>query len=229
MQRMRVVLGDTHGYHMLPYLLKKFKNCDVYHVGDFGVGFISREQTLKNLAALNEFLVENDIRLFINRGNHDNPLYWKEEVYRTDNMWFVPSYTIVEETLFLGGAISIDRMYRAATNAGWWEDEIFVYDEICKSMTGVKDVISHTAPHFCFPTEFNGLVREFITEERHKKIYTLEPMLVEERFLVTKVYDDLVQNNKINTWSYGHFHKYHAFNHQDVKFQCIGISELKEF
>lgn len=225
---MRVCLGDTHGYNMLPYLLRRFKNCDVYHVGDFGVGFISKEQTIKNLDYLNKFLVENDIRLFINRGNHDNPIYWKEEIYRTENIWFVPSYTVFENTLFLGGAISIDRMYRIAENAGWWEDEIFVYQN-CSSLTGVSDVISHTAPNFCFPEKFNDLVYEFIDYEESKKVFTLKPMLIEERKLLTKVYEELKVNNFINTWTYGHFHKDMLMIHNDTKFTCLGISSLKEF
>ena len=97
MERLRVALGDTHGYHGIDYLCRmaRLSGADIYHVGDFGVGFISQEQTLKNLEDLDKKLKARDNKLFINRGNHDNPIYWKSELFRTDNVWFVPDNTIV--------------------------------------------------------------------------------------------------------------------------------------
>lgn len=228
---MRVALGDTHGYHMLPYLCRigKLSDCDIYHVGDFGVGFIGQEQTLKNLDDLDSKLKERGIRIFINRGNHDNPIYWKSEIYRTENVWFVPDNTIVEETLFLGGAISIDRMYRAEEKAGWWPEEVYVYEPILKELTGIKDVISHTAPSFCPPVGLNRLVEEFIDYEESKGIKTLRKMLKEEREDITLAFSSLQKNNQINTWNYGHFHKDYFLEHSDTKFRCLAINEFKEF
>jgi hypothetical protein len=230
MERIKIACGDSHGIVYFENLIRyhKLKSCDIYHVGDFGVGFIEKNAQIKNLEALNTLLKSKDIRLYVTRGNHDNPIYWKEEIYRTDNIWFVPSYTVIENTLFLGGAISIDRMYRIAENAGWWEDEVFEYQD-CSNLTGIFDVISHTAPHFCLPVGFNKLVNEFISEEEKNNIFTLKPMLIEERQLMTKVYENLCLNNFINNWLYGHFHASSISIHNDTKFTCLSINELKQF
>ena len=228
MDRLRVCLGDTHGYNHLPELLKNLDNCDVYHVGDFGVGFINDSQEKVSLERLNDFLKYKNIVFYVNQGNHDHPKYWDKK-HNLSNIIFVPRYSVINDTLFLGGAISIDRMYRLTNNLGWWKEEVFTYKS-CKKIKGISDVISHSAPDFCPPTKFNKLVEDYINmEEKAFKVFTLRDMLIKERQLITKVYEELRVNNFINTFNYGHFHSSSLFVHNDTKFKCLGIGELKEF
>jgi hypothetical protein len=60
-----LVIGDTHGNDkLIMYRIRsrKFKRAVIFHVGDFGVGFLSSpEMELLKLEKLNNFLVERYI------------------------------------------------------------------------------------------------------------------------------------------------------------------------
>ena len=223
--RVEFLMGDTHGYTHLPELLTNYEDCNIYHVGDFGLGFVDSKREVANLKVLETYLSLKGIKLYVIRGNHDNPLLWRQQLIDSPYIKFVPDYSVIGDKLFIGGAISIDRMYRIIQKAGWWEDEIFVYKD-CSELTGIKHVITHSSPHFCFPVKFNQLVYDFIALEKELGQTSLQTMLLEERQLITNVYRDLIKNNSLKTWNYGHFHKDNTEVMSGIKFRCIGINKI---
>ena len=67
----------------------------------------------------------------------------------------------MENHLFIGGAVSIDRVPRRmdTRSESWWKDEVVNFDfERVKEFRDIDRVICHTAPDFCQPLKFNQLV-----------------------------------------------------------------------
>lgn len=222
--RPRYCLGDTHSVLVTTALIKKANivDSDIYHVGDGGEFFIELQKGM--LEELDRVLRNQNCNLYVARGNHSNPEFWANGGYRTDNLWFVPDYTIVDKCLFLGGAVSIDRVYLLAKGLPWWPDEVFSYNPIVKTMTGVSDIISHNRPDFCKPLKVSPLVKEFFLND-----HLLESMLLEERKAITQVFSELSVNNFINTFNSGHMHSSGVEYINQTKFNHLGIDEIKEF
>jgi predicted phosphodiesterase len=225
-ERKRLFLGDTHSINVVRTLIKNknLTNLDIYHVGDFGLGFTRHD--IEDLDKLNDCLIERDINLYVNRGNHDDPEWWKKQLYITDNLKLVDSYNVINKTLFIGGAVSIDRFDRITSGTGWWKEEIFDYKNGDINITGINTVITHTAPDFCEPLLFNSLVNYYINKESKHNVNSLKNDLITERSLVTEVYKKLIKKNKIKNWYYGHFHNNYFLNHNDTFFRCIDINNL---
>ena len=59
---------------------------------------------------------ERNVECYMIRGNHDNPAYFEGTTFSYKRFIAVPDYTILQacnhSILCVGGAISIDRIYR---------------------------------------------------------------------------------------------------------------------
>jgi len=239
------VIGDVHGNWNSMYRLiehKNIKNALLIQLGDFGVGFISKHQDRKNLEFLNEKLAKRNIIMYAIRGNHDDPSMFKGD-YVFSNLKLVDDYTVIEapngdKIAMFGGALSIDRKPRIAEmteyskynldRETYWYDENFVLnEELAKKITGCKYVITHTSPDFCWPDNKNGfgpLVEHFIMLGDKK----LKEELPHERAQLTKLYNILKENNPIEKWFYGHFHRTELTVHNGIEFHLLDINEIKE-
>lgn len=242
-----IFIGDTHGnngYMKMVIEGQDYRDMEMVHVGDFGVGFIDMEQELKNLDALNDFMKERNIILHVVRGNHDNPHYF-DGTYLNTNLKLHPDYTVLniegKNILLVGGAISIDRVPRRRYNTMeitqnhhsgkryHWEDEKFVLDrEKLEGMRDINVVVTHTAPHFAKPFDVKGkwpyIVKQFMGED-----LTLGDDLVAERTLLDEMYTILNKNNYIEDWFYGHFHRNEYTNHEATLFHMLAINEMREY
>jgi len=246
-----LVIGDTHGNDkLIMYRIRsrKFKRAVIFHVGDFGVGFLSSpEMELLKLEKLNNFLVERECELFVIRGNHDDPSYFNGDIeLNYSNLHLVPDYTVVKmngkNILMVGGAISIDRMPRIDGNARsaeygltrrtYWEDERFTLDEEkLVDMTDIVYVITHSSPAFTKP--YNSTANIFMSHGPMVERYAesddkLKDDLNKERSDITKMYEILKQSNNIKKWYYGHFHDSYAEYHDETDFILLNIDEIKE-
>lgn len=84
--------------------------------GDCGFGFEKKEyyeqMVRRNTKRMNQ---ANNWIVFV-RGNHDNPAYFDGTTFNYKRFIAVPDYTILQacnhSILCVGGAISIDRIYR---------------------------------------------------------------------------------------------------------------------
>jgi UDP-2,3-diacylglucosamine pyrophosphatase LpxH len=237
--RKKYVLGDIHGYWsvILQHLnhVDETETCYI-QVGDFGIGFDDLEKEVDKLLRLNARLVEYNSDLFIIRGNHDNPMWFNEGDFKDikeqlTNIFFVPDYTVLnldgENILFIGGAVSIDRVPRRMDGPGrsWWSDEVVKFDfEKVKDFRDIDRVICHTAPDFCQPLKFNQLVYNFASQDDN-----LLEDLRNERANMTKMITEIMNNNKIKSFVYGHFHNTYRFYHNNCEFLGLNINQFMQF
>ncbi len=227
MKRTTVLVGDIHGeFHIL--YDDKLSGCDVYQVGDFGLGFKGREAEDLDMERLNAFAVEQDINYFVIRGNHDKPTFWtdaKENARfnnKYSNITLLPDYYSKEinnkRVLFIGGAVSVDRV-RRISNVSWWEGERVDSPRFCPSAHDV--IISHTCPQF-FSVVINkkgGLIDILARADDD-----LKRDLFEERQLM----DNILKIVRPSEWYFGHFHNSKSGCDEDVKWRCIDQNEKYE-
>lgn len=216
-----IYIGDTHGnfQHQI-YEFGTRKNVNYIHVGDFGMLFSDHKSLYTHrkygaaidiIKSLNVALVKANSKIWICRGNHDNPIFWEEsEKWNLSNITFVPDYTVLEiegkKVLFVGGAISVDRSQYMDEGVFWWKREIFNYDQdkidaIINDNDRLDVVVTHTIATFIIPIGFPKFVQQFFQFDR-----TLESELKEERKKLSKLYQFLNTKFDIPLWVYGHFH-----------------------
>lgn len=241
-------LGDIHGNFALihQYVTKyDIKDAIIIQVGDFGVGFnfLSKEKRL--LEMYHHVLVKNNVTVYAVRGNHDYKGYFDNDPFELSNIKLVPDYTVLnindKNILCIGGAVSVDRVLRYTKcqkngdfttilgNEQWWPDETFVFDEgRLKGFRNIDTVVTHTCPHYCHPDNTNGFgpfVQNMIDETNDLELKT---DLMVERNLLTQAFAILKENNKITNHYYGHFHRNHLTEFDDIKHRLLGIGELYE-
>ena len=115
-----IVSGDIHGgFNQLVFkLCMQYKLTDTLLIvaGDCGFGFEKSEYyeqiVRRNSKRMNQ---ANNWIVFV-RGNHDNPTYFDGTTFNYKRFIAVPDYAILQTCnraiLCVGGAISIDRIYR---------------------------------------------------------------------------------------------------------------------
>lgn len=239
---MIIFTGDWHSEFDRAYRQIKaldLKKCDIFQVGDFGIGFEREDKELRRLKRLNESLERRNINLYAIRGNHDDPKYFNNELVLS-NIKLLKDYTIIKSygknVLCVGGAISIDRKpnpeektYNGKSwkgrkeNVNYWSDENFTLDvELLKNIKDVNVIITHSAPKFCHPRIKSGI------EKWSKYDETLIEECDKERSDIQTMYDILSKNNRIEHWFYGHFHHQHIEYIDDTKFVLLDIHQFYE-
>lgn len=238
--------GDIHGkYDVIPDFLKKYgiTNAAIIQAGDFGLGWGNKAKEERQMNHLSERLAVSNSQLFAMRGNHDRK-DWFKEYFSTGYVHLIPDYTVLnineQNILFIGGAVSVDRSNRKewlkmmgikwwldkhnrkGIEAGWWEDEVVVYNTMVEEVTDIDVVVSHTAPSFSTPFRKTGISNYMMRDT------LLVKDLDDERRLMTKIYKELTNNNNIRNWYYGHFHKSNTEMYMDTQFQLLDINEIVE-
>lgn len=245
-----ILLGDIHGnFNYLKHEItsKNIENCEIFCVGDFGVGFSKVKGDKLELDLLNDrVLKDRNIILNTIRGNHDAPHYFDIEWqnlndFKFTNINLLPDYStrVVDDKkiLLVGGAHSIDRMDRihedsiqssyGSSKRTWWKDEIFNLDvPLLETFRDIDIVITHTAPVMVFPDNRFGLGP--VVESYAKYDPNLITDLINERNNVSKMLEILMKNNDIKRWYYGHFHDSKTEYYENVKFKLLNINELYE-
>lgn len=224
-------LGDTHGIGatMKRLAYEQLNNCIIIHVGDVGIGFGKNEEThLHDIDVLEDFLAEANITLICNRGNHDNPKYWKTDINNLKYLVFAKDYEVINiggsNHLFIGGAISIDRTVRTV-NIDYWLDDIFILDEdkLNKIDVNIQTVVTHTSPSFVYPIGCNvPIVNDYASYDK-----TLKRDLIKERSDMDKVFDIVVIKG-VNEWYYGHYHPRNVEQEEfsGITFRCLPIGHI---
>ena len=195
-------LGDHHGawtqlLGIIEY--KKISDCYLISVGDSGIGFIDNTNQIKTINYLNDEFKNKNIIFMSCRGNHDNPYYYNaENKISLSNFELIEDYSVYQYNSkliqFIGGAISIDRTGRKE-GVSYWKDEKLVFDkDKCQK---VDILVTHTAPSWCFPQQFNEMVYGWAKEDA----YLLED-LTDERAVMNEIF----KLCKPSLHLYGHFH-----------------------
>jgi UDP-2,3-diacylglucosamine pyrophosphatase LpxH len=231
---MLMFIGDVHGDFIR--LSHKLANTNVrdsffIQVGDFGVGFKTKENEAAQLETLNSRLKNANNFMYAIRGNHDDPSYFTNDTSYS-NITFLKDYSLLElegnVILLAGGAISIDRSSRVLNNS-YWKEEVFVYKEsllekAIKDCDHIDIVVTHNAPAEFHPTEISQIVIDWTDKDPH-----LIPELKKERHKHSLLMNVLIGKKlKPKFWYYGHFH--HSFNEnfEGVKYRLLNCSEFFE-
>ena len=218
-----VFLGDNHGaWSTLFYEIERrdIRDCFLISVGDCGVGFESKEYTLKLFEMLNRDFKERNIYFKAIRGNHDDPSYFKMGRVHLSHFELLEDYTTIKyktKTIqFIGGATSIDRIGREKGKS-YWSDEklVFVKDRCQKA----DILVTHTAPLDCFPRGFNDIVYGWANEDVNL-LYDLKS----EREAMDKIF----QICKPTLHVYGHFHDSYSEEINGCRHRLLGIDEFWE-
>lgn len=224
------ILGDIHGNfnHLITLIDKIGDTSPIIQVGDFGM--TNNHGNMKEiLNLLDKKLGQVGNKMYVIRGNHDNPIYWNGD-WVLENIELLPDYSVREiegkTVLFVGGALSIDRVPRIMDGGRYyWIDEDFVLDKKkIKNLIGIDVVITHTAPQFVPPQQINDLVRSFAQYD--------PPLLHElaiERGQVSEMYELLTKKNYITHWFYGHFHINSTYTYENTEFICVNIDTTYDF
>lgn len=239
-------LGDIHGnFNYLKELINLYNITDttIIQVGDFGIGFTSKENDEKLLSDLNSFLTKNNIVLYAIRGNHDNPDYFIGN-HILSNLKLMPDYSVITindyNILLVGGAISIDRVPRMKENLHYlesnvdkevyWVDEVIKYNEdnkdFIKTLTNIDVLVTHTAPSKCNPNNAFGF--HPIVDSFAKRDFKLKNELITERKLLDDMFNDLKKNNDIKYHFYGHFHYSNVESWDNTLHILLNINEFYE-
>jgi len=232
-------IGDTHGIRPIFNIIDKHKleNQNLIQVGDLGLGFQDITRDVSNLLTLDQELGETGNTLYAVRGNHDNPIFFKKELGlwlpKFQNIHLVDDYTVKyiegKIILFIGGAISIDRVIRRAEHPPtWWAGEEFELDSfkianIERNLQSLDIVVTHTAPHFAYPRGSADIVDHYCEIDPN-----LRDDLTRERKNVTTLAEVIIKRFKPSQWIYGHFHSSKQEKAMNVDFKLLNINELYE-
>ena len=215
-------VGDHHGswgqlFSVIDRL--KIKNCYIISVGDSGIGFRAKKEQLSDIKILNKQFKKLDIIFMSIRGNHDDPSYYTgNDRIKLSNFELIEDYTVMEHNSksiqCIGGAISIDRTGRKE-GISYWVDEsvVFVKDKLQK----VDILVTHTAPNWCFPQQFNEMVYGWAREDA----YLLED-LTDERAVVGEIFKICQPSLHL----YGHFHSSWNEEINGCMHRLLNINEL---
>lgn len=216
-----IICGDTHGewdtlFRKIDH--NQVSDCILIHVGDIGIGFISPEKQKRQIELLNDRFKKRDINFVGIRGNHDDPVYFGGDV-SLSNFQLLPDYTYREINdelfLFVGGAVSVDRINRIMGQS-WWEGEGFKLNEAQIKKCDV--LITHTTPTWIGPMDKEGI--QYYCDRDP----TLWDECLQERKDVTKLID-LARPNKHYC---GHFHMWRQVEHRGCLSEILDIMDLKE-
>jgi len=232
-------IGDTHGVRPIFEIIDKHKleNQNLIQVGDLGLGFQEVQRDISNLLKLDEILGETGNTLYAIRGNHDNPIFWKKDLGlwlpKFQNIHLVDDYQcrLIEDKkmLFVGGAISIDRIVRRDEHPPtWWAGEEFELDSfklatIERNIQNLDIIVTHTAPHFAYPRGSASIVDNYCQLDPN-----LRDDLDRERKYVTAFAELIIKKYKPSQWIYGHFHSSRKEKAMGVDFKLLDINELYE-
>jgi predicted phosphohydrolase len=186
-----LILGDIHGdskflFKRLAEITTRVDSIEqIVLLGDIGFAETPRW--------LNEPSFESTIPIYYLLGNHDHKEYvelnsklWSEKF----NWHYLPTGTLIEDTIVIGGAYSIDKAQRTI-GINWWDSEELTHDDMSKIDDLVRYKNIHTVLSHDCPFEFlRYLVYQPIQNNRTSGYLQF-----------------FMETNKPRFWYCGHHHK----------------------
>lgn len=181
-------IGDVHGNAALYRRIASPAGCSV-QVGDFGLGFVR----MPTLGGGHRFI----------RGNHDCPALCRE---RPD---WIADGTVEGDTMFVGGASSIDRHQRIE-GVSWWADEelsIVEFGAILARYAEARPrvMVTHECPGAIVTTLFPGHYRPQV--ETHSR--------------TRQALDAMLAAHRPEVWIFGHWHQDRDAVIDGTRFICL--------
>ena len=229
---MIIAIGDTHG--KISALAEEIRSLNLshevnfIHVGDFGLGFDHPIKEHKRLKELSTVLASSGSKMYIIRGNHDDPSKWEPgSSYVFENIHFVPDNTVMQicgkVCLFAGGAVSIDRINRNV-GVNYWTGETYRWKKPNVVPERIDYLFTHDVYHQCSPF----VIKSPIVTKWIEKDAGLLPSLNESQEEMKKLYEFAMSINDDFSWYHGHYHESYTTIRGKQKTCCLSIMEMKE-
>lgn len=221
-----IFLGDIHGnFNIIDILLSKYniENDNIIQLGDFGVGFNDGYKDTSSLYMLNKTLQKRNVLLHVIRGNHDNPIFWKNGKYNYfSNIKLIKDYSIINidnlNILMIGGGISIDRS-RRTVGINYWVDEIIKYKKM-NYKENIDIVVTHVPPPNVFENNIdNSLINYYYNIDKGLKVD-----IQKEKDILDNIKQDVILTNKIKYWFSGHMHKNLTNIIDNIQYKLIAVN-----
>jgi hypothetical protein len=216
-----ILLGDHHGdWQSVLQIIDRLliRDCLLICVGDGGEGFQEKTKQMHQFQVLNHLFEKRGITYWSIRGNHSDPQYFDGSVCLS-NFELLPDYTTRtinnEKFLFIGGAISVDRLARTP-EVSWWSGEGIVFKPELISECDV--LITHSAPHWIGPNDKEGI------NWWCEKDLTLWEDCVKER----RIMNEIFQLAKPKFAYMGHFHQSCFVDLEGCRARILDINEFFE-
>jgi hypothetical protein len=217
------LLGDHHTNYddLLRAMLRKgWKNVRIVHVGDGEEGYPGSwdEDTAvrldKGFAALG-------LEYLSIRGNHSNPHVFDGSIM-LPNFKLLPDYSRLEingeSWLFVGGAVSINRIERELGKTWWVEEEMVLREDLAHP---ADVLVTHAGPSWLSPPP-NLLVEGFIRSEEAIGCHSLRQELADEQLR----HDRLFELVKPRHWYFGHYHQRADHQHEGCAIKQLGLADV---
>lgn len=228
---MTLYVGDIHLKFKTLYqklLDNDIRDCNIISLGDNGImadtiiGITDWYKVHHEfLDIVNENMIELNNKLYLMRGNHDNPNWYISEWIKS-NIYMVSDWETInidnKNHLFIGGGVSIDRRYRALNYSYFNGEEVTISRKLNK-IRNIDVVCTHTAPRVALPVLNHNILANWAAID--DKLYE---DIDKESKTMKKIYDVLSTNNTIKEWYYGHFHIDYNIKYNEINF--IGLDEL---
>ena len=217
------LLGDHHANYddLIRALLRRgLRQCRLIHVGDGEEGYPDSwdDDTPERL---DNAFASLDIEYLSIRGNHSNPHVFDGSV-DLPNFKLLPDYTRLEidgeSWLFVGGAVSVNRIDRIP-NETWWIEEEMILDETRAQPADV--LVTHTGPTLTLPPR-TDLVDYYAAAEASIGTTTLRQELYDE----AARHDRLGELVKPKMWYHGHHHRSATHLMDGCTIRQLDVTEL---
>jgi hypothetical protein len=168
------------------------------------------------------------------RGNHDDPKACQKNPAYLGEYGYLP----FEDIFYMGGAWSIDYMYRTP-GVSWWPDEELSAQQLesawelyCKAKP--KIVVTHEAPlvaglwmlsQCTLPKTPPDALCNVAKDENYDK-YKKE--LGQKETRTGRKLQDMLDVHVPDKWFFGHYHKSETFSMRGCEFRCLAELELGE-
>ncbi len=215
------LVGDTHA--LLGALMKEIQNRGITGssfiiLGDISLGIIQWEEEMK-LRNCETFLASTQNELYLIRGNHDNPAFWREggeklwpQAYQHIHFVRDGQLMMIQGKLYVafGGGISVDRMSHNPLNK-YWPDENFVPPTA--PIEGLYGVLAHIGP---FSAGHDAIQHLFEKDDK------LESDLIHEE----KTVMDSIELLQPAVWYGGHYHRSETLQIGNTHCRCLDKREI---
>ena len=215
--------------HTIAQLTKQNKflnerNCIMYNIRgnhDNPVWFTTKAKMIEFFRAEDRKILPGMMEDFFFMAEYETPIKYAEFITTLSNIKFVPDYTVIHEggqnILCIGGAITIDRIARKIGRDYFPTEPLVHKPAVLKKIRNVNIVVTHTIPDFIPPfNQDSELIRNYA--EYDKKLVA---ELVEERQVMTRIYNDIAAHNTVDRWFYGHFHHWDNTYYMATQFLCV--------
>lgn len=239
--------GPAPHYAHRPTRLKKMpkmKNCgynltDTVIIVDGCNGFGERDLKYYHdkLEMFNKVLADNNTHVLFVRGN-DDPKYFEDTLIDLSNVKTIQDYSVIKLSKFnclcIGGCVSLDRTWRMEQEKRigrkmYWENERMQYneediDKILKEYN-IACVVTASCPSFAYPG-----MNSFKYSTWASKDKTVIKDITEERMIMDKIYNKIVENNKKPyIWAYSRFKNSNQNMINDILFQSLNSFQFFHF